>query len=170
MTAVARVDRAGSVAAIVLSSAVLAWAMALPLAAVAGAADGWPRTAGAAVYAAGSLVCHQKAARSFTAGHRRWPVCARCTGIYLAAGIAVLYGLGARGIRAGLASLSTAAWRALFAAALAPVAVSWGVERAGLWGGSNMVRAVAGIPLGLAVAAAIVANLPSRQGAPGDLR
>ena len=47
------------------------WALALPLTPLAAAAGGWPSTGAAAVYAAGSLVCHQRPERSFSAsGHR----------------------------------------------------------------------------------------------------
>lgn len=33
---------------------------------------------------AGAKICHQREDRSFHAGIRKWPVCARCSGIYLA--------------------------------------------------------------------------------------
>jgi hypothetical protein len=41
------------------------------------------------VYAIGSVVCHQLPERSFDLWGRQLPVCARCTGIYIGAAIAV---------------------------------------------------------------------------------
>ena len=39
--------------------------------------------AAAAVYAAGSLVCHQRPERSFHLAGAQLPVCARCLGLYV---------------------------------------------------------------------------------------
>lgn len=67
------------------------WAAALPLAAYA-SRD--PRSAvhdlAAVVYAMGHVLCHQQPARSFSWGGQPWPVCARCTGIYVGAAVGVL--------------------------------------------------------------------------------
>jgi uncharacterized membrane protein len=43
----------------------------------------------AIIYAAGGLICHQRPERSFFLDGHQFPVCARCTGLYLsgAAGI-----------------------------------------------------------------------------------
>jgi uncharacterized membrane protein len=166
MTADPSPDRVGATAASALALAMLAWALALPLAPVAREAGTWPAVASSAVYSVGALVCHQRPERSFVAGGRPWPVCARCAGIYLAAGVAVLALSGARGMRTRLASRPGAAWRTLFVAVLTPVVVSWVAERAGLWDSSNAARALSGIPLGLAVAAAVVANIPVGRAAP----
>lgn len=115
--------------------------------------------AAAFIYAAGAVVCHQKAERSFHLSGVPLPVCARCTGIYLAAaGVAavaiVLTRLrraasvtrqtgteigrplaGSRSIRrlaicAVLPSLLTLVWEWTFSAP------------------SNAVRAAAGMPIG----------------------
>lgn len=60
------------------------WAMALPGAAMAAAADsGAPLRAGSAlVYVAGGALCHQRVDRSFHLAGIPFPVCARCTGVY----------------------------------------------------------------------------------------
>jgi hypothetical protein len=44
----------------------------------------------AAVYVSGSLLCHQRPERSFYLWGAQFPVCARCTGIYLGAALGVL--------------------------------------------------------------------------------
>jgi hypothetical protein len=72
--------------ALVVASIV--WALAMPLAAYSAAqrdASWSARHVALAVYGAGSLVCHQRAERSFHAWNVQWPVCARCTGVYFGA-------------------------------------------------------------------------------------
>src|SRR6478672_7529764 len=44
-----------------------------------------------AVYAVGSLVCHQRADRSFYLIGGQLPVCARCTGIYAGAALTAMW-------------------------------------------------------------------------------
>ena len=70
--------------------AATAWPMALLLAPVAAART--PSIAGygfaLAVYAAGSLICHQRPERSFHLLGVQLPVCARCMGIYVGAAAA----------------------------------------------------------------------------------
>ena len=71
----------------------MAWALAIPLAAVVVANRpemGVSRVAASAVYVAGAVVCHQKAERSFRLAGQPLPVCARCTGIYIGAALAVV--------------------------------------------------------------------------------
>ena len=130
----------------------VAWAVALPVAPVAAAAG---------VYGAGSLVCHQRAARSFTTAGRPWPVCARCAGIYLAAGLVTLAGVGRR--IGGLAGGDAALWRRRFAFALVPMGLTWAVERVHLATPSNGVRAVSGACLGAVIAAAVLAARQTRR-------
>jgi hypothetical protein len=50
-----------------------------------------------AVYGAGSIICHQLPERSFQLRSTEMPVCARCTGIYAGAAIAVVL-LGISGV------------------------------------------------------------------------
>lgn len=104
----------------------------------------------AAVYAAGSNVCHQRPERSFHIAGRKMPVCARCTGLYVSAAAAVPLAV--------LFAVPVAARRArrvLFAAAL-PTALTWGLEYAGLMPFSNAARALAALPLGFAAAWLVV--------------
>jgi uncharacterized membrane protein len=105
------------------------------------------------IYGVGGLVCHQRSDRSFHRGSLRWPVCARCAGLYLSAGVGSLvvlisrpwwrYLAGGPGVRAG----------SLLLTAAAPTLASWSVERLGLMAAGNTLRAVLAVPLGLAVAA-----------------
>jgi Predicted membrane protein (DUF2085) len=74
------------------TGACIAWAGALPAAAFAATR---PQPASMvylfafAVYAIGSIVCHQRSERSFFLWGRQLPVCARCTGIYMGAALTV---------------------------------------------------------------------------------
>src|SRR5262245_33628740 len=68
----------------------IAWAAALPLTAFAASravssAILW--TPIAIVYLVGAVICHQRPERSFHVAATQFPVCARCTGIYLGAAI-----------------------------------------------------------------------------------
>jgi uncharacterized membrane protein len=129
-------------------SASVGWSAALPAAALAASR---PHPAAAAylfalaVYAVGSLLCHQRPERSFFLWGRQLPVCARCTGIYLGAAAAALVCAAHRPVRApgraalALAALPTAAtlafewttgvmpahWIRAATGALAGAAVAW---------------------------------------------
>jgi uncharacterized membrane protein len=113
--------------------------------------------AGAAVYVAGSLVCHQDADRSFHLWRVQLPVCGRCTGIYSGAVVGAILAL--------IASRSRTSWRGSPGSRLRPgrfrtvivlgslpVAVSVVMEWAGWRGQSTAWRAATGLPLGLVVA------------------
>ena len=144
----------GRIAAGLLTLAVL-WAFSLPLAVwrIASPSPGAGRWAAAMVYAVGARVCHQRPERSFEMAGVPWPVCGRCTGLYLSAGLMALVGLvtGA----AHLPSPASRAWRVIFILAALPTAISWAAERLGAGDPSNLVRAGCAIPLGAAVAVAL---------------
>jgi uncharacterized membrane protein len=106
----------------------------------------------ALVYAAGGLVCHQRPERSYWLAGAQLPVCARCTGLYVAAAVAAPFAL-AR----GSAVPSRRARVIAFVAAL-PTLLTWSLEFLHLAHPSNTVRAVAALPLG-AVAAWLVVSL-----------
>jgi uncharacterized membrane protein len=78
------------------SGGAIAWTAALPTATFI-ATRHEPTTVGYLfaflVYAVGSVVCHQLPERSFHVWGRQMPVCARCTGIYVGAAIAVVVAL-----------------------------------------------------------------------------
>ena len=95
------------------------------------------------VYAASSRICHQRPERSFHLAGVQLPVCARCFGLYLSGAIGAAVVWGSRR-RAGNGA------RAALAMAALPTAVTWGLEVAGVAGFSNMTRAVAAVPLGIA--------------------
>ena len=165
-------------------AAAMMWTIALPLATyVASRPHASTAMYGAAlaVYAAGSVVCHQLPERTFHLWSTQMPVCARCTGIYGGGAIAALILLIGRadesvkksmfawlqalnsGVVAGSAPRRAGAVTRLIphriglivvAAALptlATLVVEWSTGHTP----PNWLRAVAGVPLGGAVAWAI---------------
>jgi uncharacterized membrane protein len=111
------------------------------------------------VYEAAGLLCHQRPERSFTIAGRQLPVCARCTGLYVAAMVGALAAIVSpvRRHRAGSARL-------LLAVVALPTAVSWGIERAGLAHVSNMTRATLAVPLGMAAGWLVVSLFAETPG------
>jgi uncharacterized membrane protein len=127
-----------------------------------------PRLA-AVTYAAGSLVCHQRAERSFHHGGAQYPVCARCLGMYAGAMAGVLTWMALAGVgsaprpRAAAFVARDTVSKALVVIAmptLATVVSAW----LGLWDAGNSLRAMLALPLG-AVLAAVTAAVFA-----GDLR
>ena len=140
-----------------LTTAAIAW----PL--VAGAAL-WQRTSSSEpawttlVYAAASRVCHQRPERSFHTHDVAWPVCARCSGLYLAAPFAALFALRRRASGASrLQPLS------LVALAAIPTALTLLWEWGGLGTPSNLMRFATALPLGAAVAFVLIATVSERR-------
>ena len=126
--------------AVALTVAAVSWTAALLLVAF-GPPPRIPPTLAVAVHAVGRVVCHQRAERSFHAHGRRFPVCARCTGLYLSGAIGALFGwLGRIG--------AVGRTRMLLAAAAVPTAASVVLEWAGVPGSSNLTRALSALPLG----------------------
>jgi uncharacterized membrane protein len=136
----------------ILLTGTIVWAAAIPMAALAASRpDGsHPVYAFAlAVYAAGHLVCHQIPARSFHGWGAVLPVCARCTGIYAGAAITAC----AVFVRSAADTTPSAAGvRLLLIAALIPTAITLAYEWTIGDMPANWIRALAGIPLGAAVA------------------
>jgi uncharacterized membrane protein len=142
-----------------------------------GAAIAWPLVAGAAlwqrvsshsepawstlVYAAAGRICHQRPERSFHTHDVAWPVCARCSGLYLAAPFAALVAFRRRQSDA----VRRHAFRSVALAAIPTVlTLTW--EWAGLGTPSNAWRFMTALPLGAAIAAVLVAT--SREPGPFD--
>lgn len=123
-----------------LTCAGAVWLAAL-LIAPSGAGGPAARHISAFAYGTGSLICHQRPERSFHLSGIRVPVCARCTALYV---------LGALGATAGWIGRPRVPrfLRGWLVAALVPVALSVGLEWAGLWGQTNAVRAASAVPLG----------------------
>jgi uncharacterized membrane protein len=106
------------------------------------------------VYVVGAVVCHQIPERSFHFSGIQFPVCARCTGLYLggAVGVALWLLRGDRGLRfrdARCALLVTAV----------PTFVTFAAAALGWWEPVNALRAVLAAPLGVAAGAVVAAGL-----------
>lgn len=107
-------------------------------------------TCAAAVYAAGSYICHQRPERSFHIAGRKLPVCARCTGLYLSAAAAVPLAI----LLAAPLTGRRARW--ILVAAALPTAITWLLEYTGAMPFGNLARAVAALPLGFTAAWLVV--------------
>lgn len=127
----------------------LLWPAVLGAAAI-DRADGRISSAGTLVYLAASRICHQQAHRSFLLRGQPWPVCARCSGLYAAAPLGAL-------AAASWARRRSRRWvvAGLVVAAI-PTGLSWGAEVVLGIPVTNVGRAVAALPLGAAVAFALV--------------
>ena len=102
------------------------------------------------VYAAASRVCHQRPERSFFVAGAQMPVCARCSGLYIA---------GALGALIGWTACSQPRSTVLLALSALPTAITFALEFAGILHFSNIVRAVAALPLGIVAGYVFVALL-----------
>jgi hypothetical protein len=137
----------------VVALAAVGWAVMLATAAVARGASGGPRLLADVVYAVGDRVCHQRPERSFSTGGHAWPVCARCTGLYVGGAVGALAAFGrTRGRRRGTARRPGAErFRRPLLVAAAPTACAWALEWVGGWPVSNAARWGAAVPLGLVI-------------------
>ena len=139
------------------------WAACLPLTAFAASRpDGTSITYGFAltVYSVGHLICHQLPARSFHLWRAALPVCARCTGIYVGAALAaVALSLPTHArtahLRAARFGGQARDARAVLLVALVPTAATLVFEWTTGVTPANWIRALAGLPLGIAVAWAV---------------
>ena len=161
-------DRAGRRAALILLSLAAAWGLALPWLACAGESSSpWLAMTGRAAFALGHVICHQRPERSFFSCGAQWPVCGRCSGLYLGAAAGAVLA-GALGLWRSRASATTdgaySRWRRLLLLSAAPTAVLWIVEVIGLVDPGTAVRFAGALPLGVAVSEWLAAV------AQGDLR
>ncbi|HEY6508586.1 MAG TPA: DUF2085 domain-containing protein [Vicinamibacterales bacterium] len=127
-----------------LALATAAWTVAIVagpwLSTVTGMVGGW-------LYAAGSLVCHQRPERSFHLGAAQLPVCARCLGLYAGGAVGLLaWTIGARRRSPWPARQATLA----LAMTGAPTAITVVTASVGLGDPSNLWRAGLAAPLGIA--------------------
>jgi uncharacterized membrane protein len=127
------------------------WAVAIPVAAWTVANAHQPPAVASALtaYAIGVVICHQLPWRSFQLWGVQLPVCARCTGIYAAS---ALMAAAARWLPP---ARQPAARNALILSAL-PTAATLAYEWTTGIAPSNIVRAIAGAPIGAAVAWVVV--------------
>ena len=151
-------------------AASVTWAVLLPIAPFAASqpapARFWYGLA-FVVYGAGSFICHQLPARSFHSWSAQWPVCARCTGIYVGAAVtAVVAAIRLKPIRLKPDPTSISRARMLLILAALPTAMTLVYEWTTGDMPSNAVRALAGAPLGAAIAFVVVGALQTRP----DLR
>jgi uncharacterized membrane protein len=161
-------------------AASIGWALLLPLtpfvASLSAPARFWYGLA-FAVYGAGSVICHQLPARSFYSWSAQWPVCARCTGIYIGAAVAAIgatvrfrtpRSLPPRRGTPGPAHRRVTDpryARALLAIVAVPTALTLVYEWTTGEMPSNAIRALAGAPLGAGIALIIVGvlSVPSER-------
>jgi len=138
-----------------------AWLAAIPLAAFAASrpdpATVLPGAYGfaLAVYATGHVVCHQLPLRSFHLWGVSLPVCARCTGVYAGAAAAAIALTAGRWRPSAVTRATTVDPKLVLLAALVPTAVTLVFEWTTGTMPGNWIRALAGVPLGAAVAWAI---------------
>jgi uncharacterized membrane protein len=154
-----------------MKRALAGWRCSVPKALVI-ASIGWPLLLGAAVwqrhdgarpawttvvYAAASRVCHQLPDRSFASAGVQWPVCARCSGLYLAAPLGALAAW--RWRPRSSAGEDRARW--WLVAASVPTALTLGVQWLGLEEPANLTRALAALPLGTMIGFVLVRTAAS---------
>ena len=140
-----------------LLALMLAGGVALP--AVPCLAGGRAALAVSVIYACGSLICHQRLERSLATCGRQWPVCGRCSGLYLGAAGGVLLaaaGVGRRG--------RWRQWRTRVLLSAMPTGALWLGEVAGLGDPGTLFRLAVALPAG--VMTALWLSAVSR----GDLR
>ena len=133
-------------ATVLLAALALGWLVLLVAAPVA------PTSIAALLYAAGSVICHQRPERSFHIDAAQLPVCARCLGIYAGAAIG-----GASRLVPGADPAFRA--RPVLVFGLLPTLLTILLEVSGVWSVGNVMRAAAGLPLGLAAAFVLVPRL-----------
>jgi uncharacterized membrane protein len=112
----------------------------------------------AIIFAIGGVICHQRPERSFFWDAHQFPVCARCTGLYVSAAIGLAAWITYRAGRARTPWQPRLALRVLAIAAV-PTAVSLATGALGIWDGTNITRAVLAIPLGLCAGVIVAAVL-----------
>jgi uncharacterized membrane protein len=111
------------------------------------------------VYAVGSYICHQKPDRSFYTDGVRWPVCARCSGLYASAPIGAMLAAGLAIRRRRLGRGDWRPWRGpivFLGLAAIPSLFTLVIEKSGMAAPSGIARFVAALPLGAAVAAVVI--------------
>ncbi len=141
------------------------WAVLLLLAPRLAASPGPGVSVSAASYLVGGVVCHQRAGRSFHLSGAQLPVCARCTGLYLAGAWGLLLGvlLPALGVREPAAAAARQwSWREVLICAALPMLCTVIVEWAGLWDVPNGWRAAASVPTAWAIGAMLAESLSFR--------
>jgi uncharacterized membrane protein len=125
-----------------LAAAALLW-LALLVTAPFAISAGTAPAAGALLYRAGAIVCHQRPDRSFYLAGLPLAVCARCTALYAAGAVAAALALTGRAVM-------PRRMRATLIAAALPTAITVALESSGLAEFPNGTRALSALPLGFA--------------------
>lgn len=115
----------------------------------------------ALAYSAGAVICHQAPERSFFLAGRQWPVCARCAGLYAGVAIGLIVWLVVRRVLPSRRIGNRQAIAVLALMAL-PTLVSWAGGVLHFWDGTNAIRAVLALPLGI-TAGAFVAGVTAKD-------
>jgi uncharacterized membrane protein len=113
-----------------------------------------------AVYVVSAIICHRKPERSFHTADVQWPVCGRCSGLYLGAGLGALIAVVLRR-RGGNANHTR-----LIVLTAIPTVLTVALEWLHLYDVGNLGRAVAGIPTGAAVVL-VIASVVDRLASDG---
>ena len=113
-------------------------------------------------YAAGSVVCHQLPERSFYWGQWKFPVCSRCTGLYVSAAIGLAAWAVVRKRRGNPIRLRPRLAMVILIAAALPTLVSVATAALGVWDATNAGRALLAVPLG-AIAGVLVAAVAAKD-------
>ncbi len=112
----------------------------------------------AVLYGAASKVCHQLPERSFHTAGIEWPVCGRCSGLYLAAP------LGAIAAAVALRRRADAGRQLIWLAVAAiPTALTLALEWLRLAPVNNLARALSALPLGAMIAFVVVRAAAGRS-------
>jgi|SRR5688572_8473888 len=103
------------------------------------------------VYMSASTICHRLPERSFHTAGVQWPVCGRCSGLYLGAPLGALLALVVRRRRA-----DSRADVSLIATAAAPALITVALEWMHIYDIGNIGRFLTAVPIGAAVMLVIV--------------
>jgi uncharacterized membrane protein len=106
------------------------------------------------VYVVGAIVCHQIPERSFHFSGIQFPVCARCTGLYVGGAAGLVLWL----LRRNRTLRFDGARTALLVSAV-PTVVTLATAAVGWWDPVNALRALAAAPLGVAAGAVVAAGV-----------
>ncbi len=137
--------------AVGLAGLAVVWALAIPSTAALGEKPDrlWTRAVVAGMDRLGAVICHQKDERSFHTAGVRWPVCARCSGLYAGAAIGAILALLAWPGRRWDHFVRRA--RQLLVMASAPTLATIVIEWASHAMPPNPVRAGLAVPLGAVI-------------------
>src|SRR5689334_678725 len=95
------------------------------------------------IFAIGGLICHQRPERSFFLAGHQFPVCARCTGLYLSAALGLMGWVAIKiADRNRPRPIDPRTARNVLIVVALPTVISVASGALGVWDGSNITRAV----------------------------